>query len=135
MEIILKDKRKINLNLGTLARDHIPALLECDGYKLITKKLHDKELDDAFADKLIEYSLDYKDNQTPENLVNLYDIVVSLLQKKGIEAKDFAKQAMMIRYDYGGFKDGIKIEDIEKLEIENKKFEVELYNSQGNKVE
>ncbi len=87
-----------------LIRDKIPLIIQEQGKKPIIQEItSDKNFEEYLAKKLIEESQEYYESKEFEELVDILEIIYSLLTLKGITPSNFEKMRLAKKEDRGGF--------------------------------
>ena len=101
-----------------LVRDKIPDIIEADGKKPKTKVLDDEEFVRYLKDKLVEEAeelcLAFKDEDVKNEIVDIYEIFLSLLEYHKIDLEEIEKLRKEKAKKRGGFKKKIFLESVEE---------------------
>jgi predicted house-cleaning noncanonical NTP pyrophosphatase (MazG superfamily) len=91
-----------------LVRDNIPAIIKEQGKKPITKRIkNEKEFEEHLGKKLIEESQEYFESKQLEELLDVMEVLYSILNHKGIDLSDFEKRRLLKKKERGGFDERI----------------------------
>lgn len=87
-----------------LVRDNIPTIIEEQGKKPITEKIrNDEEYLEYLGKKLVEESKEYCESKQLEELIDLMEIISSILNLEGIAFSEFEKKRLTKKRERGGF--------------------------------
>ncbi|NPE08639.1 MAG: nucleoside triphosphate pyrophosphohydrolase [Asgard group archaeon] len=87
-----------------LVRDNIPTIIEEQGKKPITGKIrNDKEYLEYLGKKLVEESKEYSKSKQLEELIDLMEIIYSILNLEEIAFSEFEKKRLTKKKERGGF--------------------------------
>jgi len=87
-----------------LIRDRIPIIIQEQGKKpIIQEIISDKEFEEYLGKKLIEESKEYFDSKQIEELVDIMELIYSLLSLRGINPSKFEKMRVDKKAERGGF--------------------------------
>lgn len=89
-------------------RDNIPAIIKKQGEKPVTKKIREeKEFEEYLGKKLIEEAKEYYETKQLEELLDVMEVLYSILNHKGIDLSDFEKRRLLKKKERGGFDERI----------------------------
>lgn len=88
-----------------LVRDKIPEIINKDGYSCSVLKLtNDEDFANSLAVKLLEESVEYANNDdSVEELADLFTVFIYILSVKGVSFSDFLKIYSKKLEEKGGF--------------------------------
>lgn len=88
-----------------LVRDKIPEIINKDGYSCSVLKLtNDEDFANSLAVKLLEESIEYANNDdSVEELADLFTVFIYILSVKGVSFSDFLKIYSKKLEEKGGF--------------------------------
>lgn len=87
-----------------LVRDNIPTIIEEQGKKPITENIrNDEEYLEYLGKKLVEESKEYCESKQLEELIDLMEIISSILNLEGIAFSEFEKKRLTKKRERGGF--------------------------------
>lgn len=88
-----------------LVRDKIPEIINKDGYSCSVLKLtNDEDFANSLAVKLLEESIEYANNDNSvEELADLFTVFIYILSVKGVSFSDFLKIYSKKLEEKGGF--------------------------------
>jgi predicted house-cleaning noncanonical NTP pyrophosphatase (MazG superfamily) len=87
-----------------LIRDRIPLIIQEEGKKpIIEEIISDTKFDEYLGKKLIEESKEYFESKQTEELVDILEIIYSLLTLKGITPSELEKKRLVKKKERGGF--------------------------------
>lgn len=88
-----------------LVRDKIPEIINKDGYSCNVLKLtNDEDFANSLAVKLLEESIEYANNDdSVEELADLFTVFIYILSVKGVSFSDFLKIYSKKLEEKGGF--------------------------------
>lgn len=92
--------------MGKLVRDRIPESIEASGRRALTRVLDDAEYDAALLDKLLEEVDELRGARQEERLeeaADVYEVLLAIIGRLGLEADDLAVAAARKRKERGGF--------------------------------
>lgn len=89
-----------------LVRDRIPEIIKDEGRNPQIKILKGKALIEALHDKLLEEFEEYFESHNVEELADIQEVILALVESKGMAKKDFMKLVKEKRDNRGGFKNG-----------------------------
>lgn len=91
-----------------LVRDNIPAIIKGQGKKPVTEKIkNEKEFEEYLGKKLIEESKEYNETKQLEELLDVMEVLYSILHHKEIDLSDFEKKRLLKKKERGGFSERI----------------------------
>jgi predicted house-cleaning noncanonical NTP pyrophosphatase (MazG superfamily) len=106
MNIILRE--------GLIVRDFVPQICEKDGTLASFKEVSGEELKKALRDKLVDAAIEYQEDPSTENLIEVFDITRAILTREGITADESRKIGMGLLIRYGDFRNGFILEKIKE---------------------
>ena len=87
-----------------LVRDNIPTIIRGKGKKPITEIIvNDKEYLEYLGKKLVEESKEYSESKQLEELIDLMEIIYSILTLEKISFSEFEKKRLTKKKERGGF--------------------------------
>lgn len=96
-----------------LVRDDIPKIVKGLGKTVKTRMLNDEEYGKALFEKLIEESMEARDNPNDwEELADVEEVIYAILEFKKIDAREFRLMRQRKHSDRGGFRERILLESI-----------------------
>jgi len=85
-------------------RDNIPTIIRGKGKKPITEIIvNDKEYLEYLGKKLVEESKEYSESKQLEELIDLMEIIYSILNHEEISFSEFEKKRLTKKKERGGF--------------------------------
>lgn len=106
----MKNLKSIDYN--KLIRDRIPEIIKNSGKESITRVADGEELLDFLNNKLYEELDEYKDSGDIEELADLYEVVLAILDYKGVSLQEFENIRIEKREKRGAFKKGLVLEKV-----------------------
>ena len=96
------------IHYNKLVRDNIPTIIKKQGKKPIAKKITDDiEFQEYLGKKLIEESNEYLETKEFDELIDVMEIIYSILSHMGINLSDFEKRRLSKKKERGGFEERI----------------------------
>ena len=92
---------------NTLVRDKIPEIMISNGAKPVTKILDDKEYLEELNKKILEEVNEYIESGEVMELADIYEVLLAILDVKGISYNEFEKIRENKVTKRGAFKDKI----------------------------
>ena len=87
-----------------LVRDNIPTIIKEQGKKPIIEKIrNDKEYLEYLGKKLVEESKEYRESKQLEELIDLMEIIHSILNLEEIAFSEFERKRLTKKKERGGF--------------------------------
>ncbi|NHJ32895.1 MAG: phosphoribosyl-ATP pyrophosphohydrolase [Asgard group archaeon] len=87
-----------------LVRDKIPLIIQKQGRKPITEKIKSNKIFEHYlGEKLVEESKEYCESKQLEELIDIMEVIYSLLSLKGIDISDIEKMRITKKEERGGF--------------------------------
>ena len=90
-----------------LVRDQIPAIIEANGQKPVTRILDEEEYMAALEQKLDEEVQEFHRDQNLEELADILEVIYALTEAKGHSVAELAEACDRKRNARGGFRDRI----------------------------
>lgn len=96
-----------------LVRDNIPTIIKKQGKKPITEKItSEKEYEEYLGKKLIEESNEYLETKQLEELLDVMEVLYSILAHKEIDFSEFEKKRLLKKKERGGFTERILLQKV-----------------------
>lgn len=95
-----------------LVRDKIPDIIKSNGNIPITRTLSDEEYCECLAKKLLEETQEFLSDETTEELVDIYEVVLAILKQKNITLETFEKIRKQKLLERGGFDNKIFLDSV-----------------------
>jgi len=92
--------------MGKLVRDRIPEIVAAEGGQQNVRVLDDDEYARALLDKLVEEVNELRavtDSVTLEEAADVYEVLLAILARQGLNTDDLARAAASKREGRGGF--------------------------------
>lgn len=92
--------------MGKLVRDRIPDIIAAEGATPTVRILNDQEYEAALLDKLSEEVAELREAKPPQRLgeaADVYEVLLSILERQGIGADELVLAAAEKRRTRGGF--------------------------------
>ena len=87
-----------------LVRDNIPSIIKKQGKKPVTEKIvNETEYLEYLGKKLIEESKEYSESKQLEELIDLMEIIYTILNLEEITFSEFEKKRITKKKERGGF--------------------------------
>jgi len=91
-----------------LVRDKIPTIIEEQGKKSVTEKIgNDNVYLEYLGKKLVEEAKEYNETKHHEELIDIMEIIYSILNLEEIEFSEFEKKRLTKKKERGGFDEKI----------------------------
>jgi predicted house-cleaning noncanonical NTP pyrophosphatase (MazG superfamily) len=90
-----------------LVRDKIPEIIASQGGTCDIEILGEQEYKEALVLKMKEELAEYDNGKFPEELVDVYEVLIALVNASGYDMKTLDKMAIEKRKKNGGFEDRI----------------------------
>ena len=90
-----------------LVRDKIPAIIEANGQKPVTRILDEEEYMASLEQKLDEEVQEFHKDQNLEELADILEVIYALTEAKGYSVAELAETCDRKRNVRGGFRDRI----------------------------
>ena len=103
------------MSYNKLVRDKIIDIILANGEKPIYHTLSDEEYLDELHKKLFEEANEFVEEDSPEELADLLEVVYAIAKHKNINMEDVEKERVKKREKRGGFEDKIYLEAVEEL--------------------
>jgi predicted house-cleaning noncanonical NTP pyrophosphatase (MazG superfamily) len=84
-------------------RDKIPEIIQQDGHTCNVQVISDEKFLLEIEKKLSEEVTEYQNNKTPEELVDILEVIYKIAQLKGISKDELEKIRVKKLEDKGGF--------------------------------
>lgn len=97
-----------------LVRDKIPKIIESRGAVPITRMLDDEEFSEALNKKLIEEMEEFLLSYDIEELVDIYEVLLTILYTRGISFDEFEKIRHNKTEERGTFKEKVFLISVEE---------------------
>lgn len=94
-----------------LVRDHIPALIEAKGEKVITHIATDKEYEEKLIEKLDEEVVEFNSDRTTEELADILEVVYAIGEYNGVPKEKLEEIRLEKRAERGGFEKRIILDE------------------------
>jgi predicted house-cleaning noncanonical NTP pyrophosphatase (MazG superfamily) len=101
------------MNYNKLVRDKIPDIIKRNGEKSFTHVAEDNEYWEKLKDKLREEINEFLENQTIEEIADIFEVITAINEFKGWDLKKIIKMQKEKREKRGGFKNKIILDKIE----------------------
>ena len=102
-----------SIKYNKLIRDLIPQIIKDYGKKPITRVVNDDAKYIAYLDSKLEEELaEYKTSGDIEELADIQEVVIALVQAKGISLDDFEALRLKKRDERGGFESRIILVEV-----------------------
>ena len=96
-----------------LVRDKIPEIIKSKGEIPKTRILNNVEYKEELNKKLQEEMKEYLEDNNPEELADLVEVIYALLDSMNVSIKDFEKLRLEKVEKRGAFKEKIFLEEVE----------------------
>ena len=103
------------MSYGKLVRDKIIDIISANGENPIYHTLSDKEYLDELHKKLFEEANEFAENDDPEELADLLEVIYAIAKHKNINMEQVEEERVKKREKRGGFEDKIYLESVEEL--------------------
>ena len=97
-----------------LVRDRIPEIIKANGEECVTRILTDEEYTVALRKKLEEEMIEYLNGGDVEELADIYEVILAILNTKGVSATEFDAIRAAKADKRGAFKDKIFLVSTDK---------------------
>ena len=84
-------------------RDKIPEIIQQDGHTCNVQVISDEKFLLEIEKKLSEEVTEYQNNKTPEELIDILEVIYKIAQLKGISKDELEKIRVKKLEDKGGF--------------------------------
>lgn len=101
------------MNYNKLVRDKIPQQIAEDGANAIFRIASETEYSEYLEQKLTEELSEYRESEDPDELVDIYEVLLALAEKHGWSKTQFDKKATAKRKTSGTFKNRIILLEVE----------------------
>ncbi|HCC23563.1 TPA: phosphoribosyl-ATP pyrophosphohydrolase [Candidatus Falkowbacteria bacterium] len=95
-----------------LVRDLVPQMIEDNGDEAVTKILEQEEYFEALKDKLKEEVEDYLENDDPEELADIIEVIHALSEYHQMTINDIERLRQNKLEERGGFSERIFLEEV-----------------------
>ena len=102
------------MSYGKLVRDEIIALIRANGENPIYHILSDEEYLKELHKKLFEEANEFVEEDSPEELADLLEVVYAIANHKNINMEEVEKIRLTKREERGGFDKKIYLEGVEE---------------------
>ena len=102
------------MSYGKLVRDEIIALIRANGENPIYHILSDEEYLKELHKKLFEEANEFVEEDSPEELADLLEVVYAIANHKNINMEEVEKIRLKKREERGGFDKKIYLEGVEE---------------------
>ncbi|MFQ6724462.1 MAG: hypothetical protein ACLRFE_03955 [Clostridia bacterium] len=102
------------MSYGKLVRDRIIEIIKANGENPIYHTLSDDEYLDELHKKLFEEANEFIENDDPEELADLMEVIYAIAKHKNINMEEVEKERVKKREKRGGFEDKIYLETVER---------------------
>lgn len=102
------------MSYGKLVRDKIIDIITANGEKPIYHTLSDEEYLNELHKKLFEEANEFVENDNPEELADLLEVIYAIAKHKNINMQEVEKERVKKREKRGGFEDKIYLETVEE---------------------
>lgn len=99
-----------------LVRDRIPEIIEASGKTCACETLSDEQYIKELNEKLLEEVQEYLESGTVEELVDISEVMHSILDYKGITPEKFQRVRTEKLHERGGFKKKILLKEVSEDE-------------------
>ena len=103
------------MSYGKLVRNKIIDIIFANGEKPIYHTLSDEEYLKELHKKLLEEANEFIEEDSPEELADLLEVVYAIAKHKNINMDEVEKERVKKREKRGGFEDKIYLEGVEEL--------------------
>ena len=104
------------MSYGKLVRDKIIDIITANGEKPIYHTLSDEEYLNELHKKLFEEANEFVENDNPEELADLLEVIYAIAKHKNINMQEVEKERVKKREKRGGFEEKIYLEGVEESE-------------------
>ena len=101
------------MSYGKLVRDKIVDIIKANGENPKYYKLSDEEFLNELHKKLIEEANEFIEEDNPEELADLMEVIYSIAKLKNINLEEVEQVRQNKRNKRGGFEDKIYLETVE----------------------
>ena len=101
------------MSYGKLVRDKIIDIITANGENPIYHTLSDEEYLKELHKKLFEEANEFIEEDSPEELADLLEVVYAIAKHKNIDMKEVEQIRLTKREKRGGFEDKIYLETVE----------------------
>ena len=101
------------MSYGKLVRDRIIDIIKSKGENPIYHTLSDEEYLKELHKKLFEEANEFVENDDPEELADLLEVVYAIAKHKNINMQEVEEERVKKREKRGGFEDKIYLEGVE----------------------
>ena len=102
------------MSYGKLVRDRIIDIIRANGENPIYHTLSDEEYLNELHKKLFEEANEFVENDDPEELEDLLEVVYAIAKHKNINMEEVEKERLKKRDKRGGFDEKIYLEGVEE---------------------
>jgi predicted house-cleaning noncanonical NTP pyrophosphatase (MazG superfamily) len=100
------------MNQNKLVRDLIPQLIEENGHEPVIRQLEDEEYFQALKDKLQEEVSEYLENEDPEELADIIEIIRAIIDYHSMTYDELEDTRETKKQQRGSFSERIFLEEI-----------------------
>lgn len=97
-----------------LVRDRIPEIIMANGEEPVTRIANESEYREALKEKLIEESKEFVEDETSEEIADVFEVLDAICQAFGFEFSEIKKKQAQKREKRGGFEKKIVLESTKK---------------------
>ena len=101
------------MSYGKLVRDRIIDIIKSNGENPVYHTLTDEEYLDELHKKLLEEANEFIEEDSPEELADLLEVVYAIAKHKKIDMQQVEEERVKKREKRGGFEDKIYLETVE----------------------
>ncbi|MBQ8522558.1 MAG: nucleoside triphosphate pyrophosphohydrolase [Clostridia bacterium] len=102
------------MSYGKLVRNRIIDIIKSNGEDPIYHTLSDEEYLAELHKKLFEEANEFVENDDPEELADLLEVIYAIAKHKNINMQEVEKERVKKREKRGGFEDKIYLETVKK---------------------
>lgn len=95
-----------------LVRDRIPAIIEADGDRPVTRRADGEEYARLLGEKLVEEAAEYRDSGDPEELADVLEVVEAIRAFEGLDADEVEALRREKAEERGGFGERVVLERV-----------------------
>lgn len=99
-----------------LVRDCIPEIIEKSGKKAVTEILDDTSYKNLLDTKLSEELQEYLESDSTEELADLLEVIIAILDYKGVAYQEFEDMRHQKAEERGAFKQRILLKEVKARE-------------------
>lgn len=102
-----------SIRYNKLVRDRIPDLINSSGRIAKTRTLTEEEFEKYLREKLVEETQEFISNDSIEELVDVFQVILSLLDSRGVSFEKFKVLCQKKADERGEFKEKLFLISIE----------------------